>query len=171
MDGEAYDSEIERAFRLPIDEVSALSVRRETELLAVGDEEFVIVHAAIGDDGLRNEFHSRRVGDILDDDVRDGESGSEWEAIAADGEGRVFIVRESSLTVVVLSRGLDSHVHTIELDVKDGPDERASQLLDDVNAGPEGILLLQGGRLLVVKQKDPALLIEFGSPDPGGSSR
>ncbi|MCA1705487.1 MAG: hypothetical protein LC808_20410 [Actinobacteria bacterium] len=171
MGGETYDSELKRRFRLPINEVSALCVRRETELLAVGDEEFVIVNAAIGGDGLNNEFNSRQIGDIRDEEVRGGKFGSEWEAIAADGKGRVFIVKESSLTVVVLSRGLGRHVHSIELDVKDGPDEQALELLDDANAGPEGIVLLQGGRLLVAKQKEPALLIEFGSPDAGESSR
>ena len=70
-----------------------------------------------------------------------GQSGK----VAVDTEGRVFVVRESSATVVVLSPGLDGHVHTIELDVEGGPDRRARRLLDDENAGPEGILHA-GGR-------------------------
>ena len=58
----------------------------------------------------------------------------------------------------------DQHVHTIELDVPNGPDAEALQLLQDANAGAEAIALLEDGRVLVAKQKDPALLIEFGMP-------
>lgn len=158
------DSELKAGFRLDLDEVSALAVRRGAELVAVGDEDFRVVTAALRDGGLEDE-DATSVRDILDDDMQHEESGSEWEAVAADGEGRVFIVKESSLTVVVLSPGLNEHVHTIKLDVEDGPDEQAKQLLDDENAGPEAILLLDDGHLLTVKQKDPALLIEFGAPD------
>lgn len=70
----------------------------------------------------------------------------------------------------MLSPGLDARERTIELDVNAGPDTRAPKLLEDANKGPEGILLLEGGRLLVVKQKDPVLLIEFGPPQDGNST-
>lgn len=152
MSGAIQACKLKQRFRLHLAEISALCLRGKAELIAVGDEDFMIATAALRDDGLRYE-HSKWVRHILPEEVRSGESGSEWEAIAADGKGRVFIVKESSLTVIVLSRSFRKYVHTIDLDVEDGPDEGAMQLLDDENAGPEGILLLEAGRLLVAKQK------------------
>ncbi len=162
------ECELKRRFRLDLDEVSALCARPRPEggieLLAVGDEDFAVVTATLVSDEVEGASRSE-VGDVLDDHVRDGDSGSEWEAVAADGEGRVFVVSESSAEVVVLSPDLKSQVHTIELDVEGGPDRRARKLLDDENAGPEGIVILDDGHLLVAKQRDPILLIEFG-PHP-----
>ena len=163
--------ELKKRFRLDLEEVSALCARRHpdggVELLAVGDEDFAVVAATLVDDGLEDARRTE-LGDALNDDARDRDSGSEWEAVAADGEGRVFMVSESSAEVVVLSPDLKSQVHTIELDVDAGPDRRARKLLDDENAGPEGIVLLDDGHLLVAKQRDPILLIEFGPDDPVG---
>lgn len=162
MVAEILGSKLKRSFRLQLNEISALCIRHQTELLAVGDEEFTIVTGALADDGLDNEVKSKRTDAILDHEIGDPRSGSEWEAIAADGKGRVFIVKENNLTVAMLSARLDEHVHTITLDVTHGPDTEAQKLLDGDNKGPEGIVLLEGGRLLVVKQKAPVLLIEFG---------
>lgn len=163
------ECELKKRFRLDLEEVSALCARPHAdggaELLAVGDEDFAVVAATLVGDGLEDARRTE-LGDSLDDDVRHRNSGSEWEAVAADGEGRVFVVSESSAEVVVLSPDLKSQVHTIELDVHMGPDRRARQLLGDENAGPEGIVLLADGHLLVAKQRDPILLIEFGPDDP-----
>jgi uncharacterized protein YjiK len=165
------ECELKKRFRLDLEEVSALCARPRpdggVELLAVGDEDFVMVAATLVGDELEDARRTE-LDDVFDDDVRDRGSGSEWEAVACDGEGRAFVVSESSTDVVVLSPDLKSHVHTIELDVDAGPDRRARKLLDDENAGPEGIVLLDDGHLMVAKQRDPILLIEFGPHDPGG---
>jgi uncharacterized protein YjiK len=163
------ECELKERFHLDLEEVSALCARPHpdggAELLAVGDEDFAVVAATLVDDGLEDARRTE-LGDALNDDARDRDSGSEWEAVAADGEGRVFVVSESSAEVVVLSPDLKSQVNTIELDADGGPDRRARKLLDDENAGPEGIVLLDDGHLLVAKQRDPILLIEFGPDDP-----
>jgi uncharacterized protein YjiK len=132
------------------------------ELLAVGDEDFALVTATLTSDELVGA-RRHELGDALDDDVRDGDSGSEWEAIAVDPQGRVLVVSESSATVVVLAAKLDAQVRTIELDVANGPDRRARKLLDDENAGPEGIVVLDDGHLLAAKQRNPILLIEYAA--------
>jgi SdiA-regulated len=161
-------STLAASWRVDLEEVSALCVRRASadrhELLAVGDEDFVIHRAVLEDDSLR---HGRRESarDLLPDKVSKGKSGSEWEAVAADGAGRIFALRESTATVFVFSPSLAQLEHTIHLDIEGSDDARARRLLDDPNAGPEGLLLLNGGHLLVVKQRDPIVVIEFGRTD------
>jgi hypothetical protein len=159
------DSKLRSPFRLRLGEVSALCVRHDSrhgdELLAVGDEDYVVLTARLRGDELEDQGH-HKLGDVLEKKLRETGSKSEWEAMATDGEGRVFVVREDTATVVVFSRGLRKQVHAIDLQVEQGPDRRARLLLEGDNRGPEGMLLLTEGHLLVVKQRKPVLLIEFG---------
>lgn len=151
-------------WRLRLDEVSALCVRRvqsdRRELLAVGDEDFVIHRATMHGDRLgKRERVSVR--DALPGKVFSHDGGSEWEAVASDSSGRVFLLREPTATVFVFSPGLRKLKHTIQLDIEASDNAHARHLLDDPNAGPEGILLLKGGHLLVAKQRKPVVFIEF----------
>jgi hypothetical protein len=148
-------------YRLHLDQVSALCVRRDgngaEELVAVGDEDFAVLTAAL-DGGRLTAQETAKVGDALDDPP----GKSDWEAVATDATGRVFAIAESSADVIVLSRSLRRQLHRIVLKADEGPDRRARKLLDGDNRGPEGFLLRAGGHLLVVKQRKPILLIEFG---------
>lgn len=154
-------------FRLHLDEASGLCIRHDSSVLAIGDKEFMVTSVVLEGDRCINEC-SHWLGDIFDpketdrtklnhkrprDKKLNKESGSQWEGIAADGRGRVFIVDERTCTVVALSSGLDERLRTIAL-------QPAMPLPD--NAGPEAIVLLADGRLLAVQQKGPAQLIEFG---------
>ena len=151
-----------RTFRLDLDEVSALCLRRRQgatpELLAVGDEAYDVVRAELSGDELVNA-RSDGVRGLVDT----GE-GSEWEGIASDGAGRVFVLRESTATVFVFAPDLGSLVHTLQLDARGEP------MLEDPNAGPEGLVLLAGGRVLVAKQRDPVMLVELGPPPAKGAA-
>ena len=145
--------------RIDLDQVSALALRAQ-EVVAVGDEHFTVVTApldgdTVGDGALR----------LVEALVEDPGSKSDWEALATDGAGRVFLIEEETATVTVLSTGLTERVHKIELRAGDGPDDRARKLLDGDNRGAEGMLLLAEGHLLVVKQRKPVLLVEFGPRD------
>lgn len=137
----------------------------------MGDENFAIHRATLQGDRLERR---RRVSvrHALPDRHSTGGGGSEWESIATDGSGRVFVLRESTATVFVFSPGLRKLQHTIQLDLEASGDVHARHLLDDPNAGPEGILLLKAGHLLVVKQRDPIVFIEFArtSERPNGLS-
>jgi SdiA-regulated len=161
-------SNLAESWHLDLEEVSALCVRRASadrqELLAVGDEDFVVHMAVLEGDSLR---HRRRESarDLLPVKVSRGGGGSEWEAVAADGAGRIFALRESTATVFVFSPNLAQLDHTIHLDLEGSDNAHARRLLDDPNAGPEGLLLLKGGHLLVLKQRDPIVVIEFGPRD------
>jgi hypothetical protein len=150
--------------RLRLEQVSALSVRSDgrgaDELVAVGDEEFAVVTAPLRADGLGvDEPHE--LADVVDDT---GEK-SDWEAVATDGTGSVFLIEEEGARVVVLAPDLRKQVHELRLRADAGPDPRGRELLEGENSGPEGMLLLAGGHVLVVKQRDPVLLIEFGPRD------
>jgi hypothetical protein len=137
-------SNLAESWHLDLEEVSALCVRPASgdrqELLAVGDEDFVVHTAVLEGDGLG---HRRRESarDVLPVKVSKGGGGSEWEAVAADGAGRIFALRESTATVFVFSPSLAQLKHTIHLDV-----EGATTLmwrLPDPSADPR--LLLEGG--------------------------
>jgi hypothetical protein len=148
-------------YRLDLEQVSALCVRRDgsgaEELVAVGDEDFAVLKAAV-DDGRLSQQETEKVGDAL----HDPSGNSDWEAVATDATGRVFAIAESSAAVIVLSRSLRKQLHRIVLKAEEGPDKRARKLLEGDNRGPEGFLLRAGGHVLVVKQRKPILLIEFG---------
>jgi hypothetical protein len=139
------------AGRLDLEQVSALAVR-EGELVAVGDEERAVVTATLGGDELGPGTRH----------VVAGDGKSDWEAVAADGAGRVFAIEEATASIAVLGDDLTEQVHSIELRAEDGPDRRARKLLAGDNRGPEGMLLLAGGHVLVVKQRKPVMLVEFG---------
>jgi uncharacterized protein YjiK len=150
---------------LPIREISALAIRRSDsgslQLLAVGDEDFAVVTADCGEDGRpkgtrRDELFLPLVGSGID--LR---GGSGFEGVAADGEGRIFILQEEQSRLLVFSHDLKGLMHVLALEVpSDSP--LAAAWAKDLNERAEGLLLLRDGHLLVAKQKNPAALLEFG---------
>ena len=150
--------------RLPLEQVSALCVRSgaggDDDLVAVGDEEFAVVTAPLRDGGLGADDRHELV-----DVVAENRGKCDWEAAGTDGARRLFLIEEESADVIVVAADLREQVHTIHLRASDGPDERAEKLLAGDNKGPEGMVLLTGGHLLVCKQRKPVLLVEFGPRD------
>lgn len=155
------------ACRLPLDEVSALCVRGQ-ELLAVGDDLFAVIAADLLGDGVGKPA-TTELGKLLPAGAQAASEGSEWEGVAADRAGRVFVLKESSGTVFVFSPRFRKLVRTIHLDVSDADEPTVRGLFDDPNAGVEAILLLPPGDLLVAKQRDPIVFVRFGRPRPDGS--
>jgi SdiA-regulated len=154
--------------RLPLDEVSALCVRRGAhgqELLAVGDELFSVIAADLLAEGVGKPT-TAGLGELLPVDARAATEGSEWEGVAADSAGRVFVLKESSGTVLVFSPDLKRLVQTIQLDVSDADSPVVRGLFVDRNAGVEAILLLPRDELLIAKQRDPIVFVRFGRPQP-----
>lgn len=152
-----------RIENLPLVEISGLGQRKvggRVEVLAVGDEDFTVVAGPLvaGEESL----------DFRTVDLRgavaggDPEAGSEWEAADGDSTGRVFILQESPGKVFVLDPSLERLETTVDLvlDLDEGPQ---LDWADSPNAQGEGLVLLQNGHVLVAKEKEPPLLMEFGT--------
>jgi hypothetical protein len=148
------------SFCLRIRELSGLAVRgedQEAELLAVGDHDYTIVTAPWRR-GHPDDQHLHRLG------APEAPHESQWEAIATDATGAAFVCQENNWTVAVFSAGLNAYLHTIELKLDGHSATAITDAGSDLNHGPEGILLLEHGRVLILKQKDPVELVEFGFP-------
>ena len=146
----------------PVAEASAIAIRQrdtQADLLIVGDRDFTIAVASADTQG---EFVSYDVAGLL---PNHGEE-SQWEALSVDDQGRVFVLEEDPGAVYVFSPDLDSLEHTIVLDVPGGSgwrDDLADDWDDEPNSRGEGMVLTSNGHLLVLKEKEPSLVIEFGS--------
>ncbi len=131
---------------IPLREVSGLGARKKggrTQYLAIGDADKTLVTFSLSGTKIQSvESH---------DIARAVSRSSQWEAVAGDGKGRVFILEEAENRIIVLDEDLGSVIHTIKLD----PGFR-----DDASGG-EGMLLLANGHVLLAKEKDPAALIEL----------
>jgi hypothetical protein len=143
-------------WQLPLEEVSALCLR-DGGLVAVGDDRWCFGAAAIGAAGLTPAPPTPVDGRPA------AERGSEFEGVAADGSGRLFVLREGPALILVL--GADGSIErTIALRVPADLADLGEEWNDpeNANARGEGLLLLRGGHILVAKQRHSTWLIEFG---------
>lgn len=152
---------IRQVFDVPLLEISGLGQRPRSpqqgmQVLAVGDEDFTVVSASVESNTSLSDFHTHRLHDLLGGS---DEYGSQWEAADGDSTGRVFILQESPGKVFILSAELDRLLHTIDLSVED--DDRLDWEKSP-NAQGEGLVLLANGHVVVAKEKEPPLLMEFG---------
>lgn len=147
---------------LPLAEVSGLAFAASpATLYAVGDEERVLLRLPWSDpvDLARAE----RLAIPLPDEA----GGSQLEAVVVTPDGGALVLDEQRDRVHLLafgSPGADAAVrvvHTFRLHVPaDHP--LAAAWADKPNRRGEGLALLPGGHLLVAKQRQPRVLVEFG---------
>lgn len=155
--------------KLAIDltELSGLGMRRhagELHLLAVGDATYELAMGALDlDDVEATTFHSIDLAGLLPES---NPNGSQWEAVASDGSGRIFVLEESPGRIFVFDPALQRLERTIELRVDrtrdDSLDDLAKSWSKEANSRGEGLVLLRNGHVLVLKEKNPRALIEFG---------
>lgn len=130
------------------------------EVLLIGDRTYHLATAPWG------EEPSFKLHDLRALVPGKEQEDSQWEAVAGDKSGRVFVLQESPGTVWVFAPALDRLLHTIRLVVpEDSP--FAADWNRDENSRGEGFVLLQNGHILLLKEKKPPMLIEFG---PAGAS-
>jgi hypothetical protein len=147
---------------LPLEEVSGFAVREHDgarELLCVGDHDHDLLVVPLGEGAAVGEAARHDLRRLAPDP---GASG--FEGVACDGAGRVLVLQEGQSRVLVLDRHLDRLEGVFDLVVaRDQPGFGEGWAQED-NARGEGLLPMRGGHLLVVKQRDPVCLIEFGPP-------
>ncbi|MEJ7729985.1 MAG: esterase-like activity of phytase family protein [Polyangiaceae bacterium] len=145
---------VERSVRLNLDEVSGIAIDARAggpvRLLAVGDASFAVLTVDIDGDGATSAEQRHKLRKLLGEPKGDG---SQWEAIACDAEGNILLLRERPGTVHVFDAALGELRATIALRPPDGAGKKS---------GGEGLLLLDGGHLLVVHEENPVLLVEYG---------
>jgi hypothetical protein len=139
---------------VPVAELSGLALVTTgggpPELLAIGDRESRLARAILRDEPL--EWST----------IDLGRDGGQFEGVDVAGEGTVLVLCEDPPAVLVLDRAGD---HTERVTLEAGDRGILRDVFDEASSSGEGLLPLRGGRLLVAKEKDPALLVEFGPND------
>lgn len=138
---------------IPLREVSGLALGGG-RLLAVGDHDPVLFTAPLEPFPLRWEGI-----DLSGLDLPDG--GAQFEAVQSAGENTVLILQEQPARVLFIDLTAKSLVGTLVLEVP--PAHRLRQAwLGDRSSRGESLILTARGHLLVVKEKEPAAILEFG---------
>lgn len=143
---------------LPLREVSGFALRG-SEVLAVGDREPTIFTAAVDSWPLQ-----WRGTDLSKLDLPDG--GRQFEAVTPTGADTVLILQEQPARVLYVDLAGPTGpalLASMLLEVPEGHPLREVWLGDRSSRG-ESILLTERGHLLVVKEKDPSAILEFGPP-------
>jgi len=147
---------VENSASLGLNEVSGLGVRTvsgKPQYLAIGDSSTTLLTFNIGSDGKPTSIKRNDLKSIF------GAGESQWEAVAGDSSGKVFLENESQGTVSILDADLKlKHVITLTLP-DDSPLKRSWDR--DENSRGEGMLLLSNGHILIAKEKGPSAIIEF----------
>ena len=140
---------------IPLREVSGLASIGQ-RLLAVGDHDPALFSAVLEPWPLRWEGI-----DLANLDLPEG--GVQFEAVAATDEQTVLVLQEQPARVLYIDLSGPRLVGTFLLDVPEGHRLRQGWLGDRSSRG-ESLLLAERGHLLVVKEKDPPAILEFGPP-------
>jgi uncharacterized protein YjiK len=149
---------VAKTARLPIAEVSGLGrrlVAGKASYLAVSDATTTLVTFDVDSNGKASRITPHDLSAVF------GRGRPQWEAVAGDAKGSVFLLAEATDKISVLDSKLERVVHTIQLSI---PRDHAlsREWRDDANSHGEGMMLLANGHILVIKEKNPVALIEFG---------
>jgi uncharacterized protein YjiK len=145
---------VARTFSIPIAEVSGLALRHEKgrlELLAIGDTTAELARATLTD-GMPERWTVTRLAGVKD------RKGSQLEAVAADGDGRIVVLREHPVALLRLDEA-GTHVDCeLERDVTGDPTWH-DITLDDPNSLGEGLAFGPSGEVVLAKEKRPSALL------------
>ncbi len=145
--------EVRDAADVPLREVSGLAVHGQ-QLLAVGDHDPVVFSAPLEPWPLR--WHGT---DLSSLGLPEG--GTQFEAVQPAAAGTVLILQEQPARILHLDLNVPVLMSTLLLEVPEGHRLREAWLGDRSSRG-ESLVLTDRGHVLVVKEKDPAAILEFG---------
>jgi len=151
---------------VPLREVSGICLRRgaagELTLLALGDRAATAVwFVEPSDDTAPLDWQGVDLTGI--EGTRLPPDDPQIEAVCADGAGRVLLLQEWPPRTELIDPATRRVAASIALEVP-GHDALARSWADPGSSHGEGAVLLSGGHLIIAKEKDPAVLIEFGPP-------
>jgi uncharacterized protein YjiK len=138
---------------VPLREVSGLAVQGN-RLLAVGDHDPVVFSAELGSWPL--QWHGI---DLTSLGLPEG--GAQFEAIESVGDHTVLVLQEQPARILHLDLARPAVIGMSELVVPEGHPLREAWLGDRSSRG-ESLLQRADGSLLVIKEKDPPAILEFG---------
>lgn len=149
---------------VPLREVSGICLRRgaggELALIALGDRAARAVwFVQPSDDTATLAWQSADLADIEGTSLPVDDP--QIEAVCADGAGRVLLLQEWPPRTELIDPATRRVAASIALDVP-GDDALARSWADPRSSHGEGAVFLPGGHLLIAKEKDPPVLIEFG---------
>ncbi len=160
----------ERLIDIPLTEVSGICFDRRARgprsLLAIGDRVAVAARLVMAVDPDALDWELTPIERLKGSELP--KRNPQVEAIAVDGAGRVLLLQESPPRAELVDPKAWQVVASFALDVP-GDDAVAESWADPEGSRGEGVVLLDGGHMLVAKEKKPAALIEFGPP--GARSR
>ena len=147
---------------IPLEEVSDLALAGaagSTLVVAVGDRAACVVWARI-DDGPQGLVWTV---EPLPGDTLSSSGASQLEGVASDGAGGILLVAEWPNRAVLVDAPSRSVVGAVDLVLPEAGEFGAlgRSWLDAAGSHAEGVLMLRAGHLLIVKEKDPAGLLEF----------
>lgn len=158
---------IEASYRMSVTELSGLALvsedTAEIGFLAVGDSDYQIVRFSQTLPSGAPDIRTLDVSGPVDGHA--GES-SQWEAIAFDGRGNACLLAEVTAQIRCLDKDLVKPVGSFRLDPATihGLDKSWQA---EPNSRGEGMILLRRGHVLLLKEKKPSLLVEFGPAGEG----
>lgn len=137
--------------------------KQNKQIYVVGDRTFDIGIGRYVDSDKDIKFEQIDTKSVLKSAKIKTEKESQWEAIGVDGIGNVFVMQEHPTTLYVFSPQLNRALATISFNVK----KKAEIYKDwnkDENSQGESFILLRNSHVLLLKEKSPLLLVEFGPP-------
>ena len=153
-----------RVVDVPLREVSGICLWRGPKgrmaLLAIGDHKAKLAWLPLpAPEKGPLDWQTTNVGKLPGSDLP--KSDPQIEAVCADGTGRVLLVQESPPRAELIDAKFSRVVASIHL-IVEGKSDLARSWSDSEASRGEGAVLLNGGHLLIAKEKKPAVLIEFG---------
>lgn len=153
---------VKEQYYVPIQEVSGLALAHNSsnsiDIYAIGDASYDIDHFSLKDSSHNVRIDKHNVADIINKNSKDS---SQWEAIATDGKDNICILAEVSSKIFCLNSDLKKERSHFKLDVSSI--KSLKRIWDkEPNSRGEGMILMKKGHILLLKEKKPSLLIEFG---------
>ncbi len=156
---------------IPLVEVSGLGVGRNPDgrmtVVAIGDHAATIAWAEAESGAAHLDWQTLDLRHARG--TRIPAKDPQLEAVAVDGAFGVLLVQEQPCRAEYIDARARRVLAHIRLDIPEGsgPSTLRDSWNDPQGSHAEGVVLLRDGRLLIVKEKNPAALLEFG---PAGAA-